>query len=221
VRVQLIILVVGAAAAGSLRPAAAAELKVVAPADRAIVAGSLDFKVKTVLAPGEEFLMAPEIAIKDEYGDELDKTRALYNKDTDVFAIPFDTRKLKDGMYLATVTYRYLVKGKPQEEREDLTLAFRNRKSSPKRFTVTSEQVEAAAGGQVDMKVRVYDAQGHLMPGARVALKVDKGEVGNAAEITDGNGEATVSVFSDDPQQVTLTVTVESLPSVTRAIAFK
>jgi hypothetical protein len=40
------------------------------------------------------------------------------------------------------------------------------------------------------------------------------------AEITDSEGEAIASVDSEDAQTVTLTVTVENLPPITKVIKF-
>ena len=203
-------------------PAVAAELKIMEPADRTIVRGPVTFKIKTELAPGEQFLSAPEVAIRDEYGQEIRKARAPYNKDAGIFSVGYNTAGLKDGLYIATVTYRHLAGGKPQEAREDLTLGVRNKPARPARFAVDGERiVEATVDESAELTVRVFDEHGLRMPGARVTLTVDRGELDSPAEITDSQGEAIVSLTSEQAAAVTLTITVEQLPPVTRVIRFK
>lgn len=203
------------------RPACAAELKVLEPADHSLVSGTVKFRIQPVHAPTDMFLSNPEITILDEYGTEIDKFRAARDIQTQICAATFDTTKLKDGSYQVSIVYPTLLQGKKkQETREDLTLGVRNTKRVPAKFTVEVGAAETKAGETSEITVKVADKYGRLMPGARVAFKVDKGEVDKTAEITDGEGEAIAAVDSDDAQMITLTVTVENLPPVTKVIKF-
>lgn len=203
------------------RSASAAELKVLEPADHSLVTGTLKFRLQPVHAATDMFLSNPEITILDEYGTEVEKFRAARDMQTQICSATFDTTKLKDGSYQVSIVYPTLLKGKTkQETREDLTLGVRNTKRIPARFTVETGTTETKAGESSEITIKVLDKYGRLMPGARVAFKVDKGEVDKSAEITDSDGEAIASVDSDDAQTVTLTVTVENLPPVTKVIKF-
>lgn len=209
------------AAAAFAQPAAAAELKILEPADHALVSGTLKFRIQPVHAVTDVFLMNPEITILDEYGTEIDKFRAARDFKTQICSATFDTAPLKDGNYTVAIVYPTLLKGKTkQETREELTLGVRNTKRIPARFAVEIGTTETKAGESSDITIKVHDKYGRLMPGARVTFKVDKGEVDKDAEITDSEGEAIASVDSEDAQTVTLTVTVENLPPITKVIKF-
>jgi len=210
-----------AALAAFARPATAAELKVLEPADHSLITGTVKFRLQPVHAATDMFLSNPEITILDEYGTEIDKFRAARDVKTQICSATFDTTKLKDGTYSVSIVYPTLLKGQTkQETREDLTLGVRNTKRLPARFTVETGTAETKAGESSDITIKVLDKYGRLMPGARVTFKVDKGEVDKDAELTDSEGEAFVSVDSEDAQTITLTVTVENLPPVTKVIKF-
>jgi hypothetical protein len=213
-----------AVAAGILafcRPAAAAELKVIEPADRTLVKGTVQFRLQPKHDATDMFLTNPEISIQDEYGKELQKFRAARDIRTQLCSAVFDTTKVPDGIYLVTIIYPTLLKGQiKQEVREDLTLGVRNSTRLPERFTVELAQPETKAGEFSDITVKVFDKYKRPMPGARVSFKVDKGELDTDAEITDGDGEAIASIDSDDAQMITLTISVENLPAVTKTIKF-
>lgn len=211
--------VAGVAALG--RPASAAELKILEPADHALVSGTLKFRIQPVHAVKDMFLSNPEITILDEYGTEIEKFRAARDPQTQICSANFDTTKVKDGSYQVSIVYPTLLEGKKKEEtREDLTLGVRNTKRVPAKFTVEVGAAETKAGESSEITIKVADKYGRLMPGARVSFKVDKGEVDKTSEITDGDGEAIASVDSDDAQSITLTITVENLPPVTKVIKF-
>jgi hypothetical protein len=211
-----------ALALGALcRPAAAADLQIMEPTDKSLVKGTIQFRIKPIDAPTDQFLSNPEVAISTEDGKEVDRFRTPRNQKTGICAAPFDTTKLKDGMYLVIITYRTLHLGRtPMEVREDLTLGLRNGRTVPARAVVELDQQEFKLNETCDLTVKVYDSRGKLMPGARVALKVDRGELDTDAEITDTDGEALVSVSSEDAQTITITVTVESLPPIVKTVKF-
>jgi hypothetical protein len=210
-----------AAIAAFGRPAAAAEIKVLEPADHSLITGTVKFRLQPVHAVTDMFLQNPEISILDEYGTEIDKFRAARDVKTQICSATFDTTKVKDGTYTVTIVYPTLLKGQTrQETREDLTLGVRNTKRVPARFTVDTATSETKAGESSEITIKVLDKYGRLMPGARITFKVDKGEVDKDAELTDSEGEAIAAVDSEDAQTVTLTVTVENLPPVTKVIKF-
>lgn len=207
--------------AAALRPAAAAEIKVLAPADKSLVHGRVTVRIQPQNQPNETFFSNPEISVQDEMGTVLEKFPAPRDPATGTCSAWFDTTRLRDGLYLVTITYRALAGGAvPAETREDLSLGVRNGPARPAKFTVTVPDHNCSTDEQADVEVKVYDQRGKLMPGARVAFKVDKGEVNDEADISDGSGEVTTFAASDEPQTVTLTVTVESLPPVTKTLRF-
>jgi hypothetical protein len=202
-------------------PATAAELKVMQPADRSIVRGVVTFQMKPELGPTDQFLSNPEISIQDDYGKEIEKLRIVRNGNTGVCTATYDTRQLRDGVYLVAITFRTLEGGrKPVDTREDLTLAVRNGPARPGRFSVVLEDRPYKLDEQAEITVKVLDQNGKPMNGARVAFKVDRGDLDTEAEITGVEGEATASIDSDDAQQVTLLITVEHLPPVRRVVRF-
>lgn len=211
-----------ALALGALaRPAAAADLQIMEPTDKSLVKGTIQFRVKPVDGPTDQFLSNPEVVITTEDGKEVERLRTPRNQKTGICAAPFDTTKLKDGMYLVAITYRTLHMGRAATEvREDLTLGVRNGKTTPARVVVELDQKDVKLNESCDLTVKVYDGKGKLMPGARVALKVDKGDLDTDAEITDTDGEALASVSSEDAQTVTVTITVENLPPIVKTIKF-
>jgi hypothetical protein len=202
-------------------PAGAAEIKLMQPADRSIVRGVVTFQMKPELAPTDQFLSNPQISIQDEYGKEIEGLRIVRNGGTGVCSAAFDTRKLKDGVYLVAVTMRTLDRGaRAVETREDLTLAVRNTPVRPGRFTIGIEKRPYKLDEQAEVSVKVLDQHGRPMPGARVTLKVDTGDLDTDVEITDSAGEAFASLGSEDPQVVNLIITVEHLPPVKQVIRF-
>lgn len=210
-----------ALAAVCCRPAAAAELKIIEPADRSLVKGTVKFRIQPVHAPTDMFLSNPEIKVEDEYGKEIRKLNAARDVKTQICTVTFDTTLVPDGMYLVSIVYPTLFKGQTKQEvREDLTLGVRNGKKVPAAFTVLVEGAEAKVGAYSDITVKVLDKYKRPMAGARVTFKVDKGEVDTEAEISDSEGEAIASVDSEDAQTVTLTIIVENLAPITKVIKF-
>ncbi len=202
------------------RPAAAAELKILAPADRAILKGIAEFNILPEHAQGELFLQNPEVILQNEYGEEVQKLPAARNPQTNVCTSRTDTSLLPDGLYLVTIKYRVLVQGMPQDVREDLTLGIRNKPVKPGRFTVEYQKKDYKLGEPCELTVRVLDAKGRRLPATRVAFKVDKGEIDTEAEITDSSGEVIAQIDAEEADTITLTVTVDGLPAVTRVVKF-
>jgi len=210
-----------AVAAVCCRPAAAAELQILEPVDRSLVKGTVKFRIQPVHGATDMFLSNPEITVEDEYGKEIQKVRAARDPKTQICTASFDTTMVPDGMYLVSIVYPTLFKGTvKQEVREDLTLGIRNGKKVPAAFTVVVEGAEAKVGAYSDITVKVLDKYKRPMPGVRIQFKVDKGEVDTAVEISDSEGEAIASVDSEEPQTVTLTITVENLAPITKVIKF-
>lgn len=204
-----------------IRPAGAAEITIMEPADKAVVRGAVPFRIKAALTPMDQHLSSPDILVQDEYGTEVARLVATRDPKAQLFAGTLDTSGLKDGLYLVTVTYRSLLKGEALEEvREDLSLAVRNTRIKPAKLTVQMDPKHYRAGEASDVTVKVLDARGRVMPGARVTFTVDKGEVDSAAEISDRTGEAYVTVTHDAPGDVVLTITAENLPPVTQTIRY-
>lgn len=205
----------------SVRPGAAAELVILQPADRSVVKGAVTFRIRPKHARGEEFFSNPDIILRNEYGQELRRITAPLDPKTGICSATLDTGRLEDGLYLVTVTYRWLVAGdRALDTREELMLGVRNRGGRPARFSVEVEDRDYRTGDGCNVVVRVFDQRGRLLPAARVALKVDRGSLNSEAEITDSRGEVFTFVDSEEPGTVRLTVTVEDLPPVTRAIRF-
>jgi hypothetical protein len=208
-------------AAGAALRAGAAQLKIMEPLDKSVVRGTITFRVKPELAQTDQFLSSPEISIQDEYGTAVQELRAARDPKTGICSVAFDTTKVKDGRYEASVTYRTLFQGRAkQETRETVDLGVRNGPVRPARFVVELEEKQYAPSDTCEVTVKVHDQRGRLMPAARVTFKVDKGEVDSGAELTDSEGEAYVTVDSDEARQVTLTIAVENLQPVTRKITF-
>jgi len=216
-----ILALTGLALAASIQPASAAEVKVLAPADRSLVRGTVTFRVQPVDAPTDMFFSNPEVSIQDEMGRPVEKLPAVKDPKTGICTAVFDSTKVRDGLYLVTVDYRTLYRGSfPMETREDLSIGVRNGGLRPTKFTVSLPERNYSPDEQADFEVKVYDQRGRLMPGARVSFKVDRGEVNDPADITDTAGEVFSSVSSEEAGTVTLTITVESLPPVTKTIRF-
>lgn len=207
--------------AGGFRPVAAAELKIMSPLDRSVVRGTVQFRIAPVHGPNEQYFSDPDIVLEDEYGRLLKKLIAVRDPKSGLCVASLDTTQVPDGLCEALVTYRTLMGGTiPQSWSDEITLAVRNGAARPARFKVEIENREYHPGESCDVAVTVYDQKGKPMPGARVAFKVSKGDVDTDAEITDRDGEAGAGIDSDDPQQITLTVTVEALPPVTQVVRF-
>ena len=208
-------------AAVSALSAGAAQLKILEPLDRSIVRGTINFQVKPELAQTDQFLAPPDVLVQDEYGNEVRKLRAVRDPRTGICSVPLDTTQVPDGRYSAVVAYRTLLQGRaPQEVRQEIDFGVRNRPNRPGRFEVELGDKPYGPNDQCDVVVRVRSQRGQLMPAARVAFKVDKGEVDSAAELTDSDGEAVTTVDSEEAGQVTLTITVENLAPVTKTIRF-
>ena len=215
-------LLAAVAFAGALSaPAQAAELKILEPADRSLVKGTVQIRIKPIHDGTEQYFSDPDVILQDEYGRQLQKVIAILDAKTGICTVPLDTRKLKDGVCLVTVKYRTLFQGRvPREAREDLTLSVRNGAARPAKFVVEVPAKDVASDESGDVTVRVYDQKGKLMPGARVTFKVDRGELDTSAEITDSTGEALASIDTEAAEMVTVTITVEGLPPVTKTLKF-
>jgi hypothetical protein len=203
------------------RSVAAAELKVLEPADHSLVKGTVTIKVKPEMDEGEKLASYPEIAIQNEKGEEVMKVAASADTLTGVTTGSFSTLKLPDGLYTAVMTYKISAAlGATEEQEQDLTLGVRNGAKKPARFVVELAEKPYKGDDVAEVTVRVYDQTGMLMPGARVAFKTDKGEVDSDAEITDSTGEVHTAVDSEETVIATLTITVEDLPAVKKVIRF-
>lgn len=206
------------ALAGAL---AAAELRILAPADNTVVRGMVSFRIQPKDAPTEMFFSNPEVVLEDETGRVVERLPAPKDTATGICSVPFDSTKVPDGLYHAVIRYRTLVRGnQPQDYREDLTLGVRNGPARPARFFLNIEQRDYLVGTQVQFDVRVYDQRRRLMPGARVAFGMDRGDLGVDADITDSTGEVFGSMEADEPGPAMLTVTVENLPPLRRVVRF-
>jgi len=203
------------------RPATAAELKILSPTDRTVVGGVVRFQIMPQHAATDKIFADPDVIIQNASGADLHKLVAVRDNRTGVCRVDFDTRQLGDGQYLVKVTYRTLFKGStPVEVRDDLTLGVRNRSRRPARFTVALEKTDFPVGESGDLTVRVFDANGRLLPAARVSFKVDRGDLDTDAEITDSDGEAVANIGLEEPGAVTVTVQVEHLPPMQKVITF-
>src|SRR5207248_877878 len=145
----------------------------------------------------------PELSFQDEMGKELQKATAVMDKQTGVCSAAVETGKLPDGLYNVVINYRCLQNGKtPKAIREDLTLGVRNGPQRPGKFTVEIEDKAYKVADAADITVKVFDRKGKLMPAARVAFKVDKGELDSDADITDSSGEVFITTTYDEPASV-------------------
>jgi len=203
-----------------VRPASAAQIKVLEPQDKTVLRGTVQFRIQPTLAPNERILSAPEIVVQDEGGQELHRVRTVRDMKTGVSSGSFDTKQLKDGLYLLTINYRGLILGKVEQVREDLTVGVRNGAARPARVAVELEERPYRTDETADLTVKVFDQRGMRMPGVRVALRRDKGELLSDAEITDSEGEAALIVDTEEAGNVTLTITIEGLPPVTKVVRF-
>lgn len=209
-----------AALGGTL--ATGAELQFVAPNDHSLVKGAITLQVRPQQVVGERFFENPDISFQNESGEELQKVPAPINPKTGICSARIDTRSLPDGRYTAEVTYRVLVRGdQPETTTESLTLGVRNSAIKPARFSVKVADQEYDDEHPAEVTVKVLDRKGRPMPAARVAFKTNQGAPDADAEITDRDGEAMTFVENDKGGPVTLTVTVEDLAPVARALRFK
>lgn len=200
--------------------ASAAELKILAPADRTVVKGIAEFKILPEHAKEELFLQNPEVILQNEYGEEVQKLPAARDPKTNICTTRTDTSLIPDGMYLVTIKYRVLVADVPKDVREDLTIGVVNKPVKPGRLYVNFAAKDYKVDQPAEVTVTLVDGKGKRIPAHRVTFKVDKGEVDTDAEITDSSGEAIASVYSDEAQVVTLTVSVDGIPAVTRTLKF-
>jgi hypothetical protein len=203
------------------RPSAAAELEILEPQDRSIVKGTINVRIKPQNEQTEMFFENPRLSIQDEFGTDLQKLEATLNPATGVCSAKWDTTKVKDGLYVIAISYRTLVRGAtPQTDDDEITVAVRNGSRKPAKFTVKLEERPYKGEEGCEVTVKVLDAAGKPMPGARVSFKVDKGDIDTDVELTDGEGEAFTTVDSEEVATVTLTITVENLPPVKKVIRF-
>lgn len=208
-------------ALAAFRPAAAADLTVMEPADHSVLRGTVQFRIRAQEEPGERFLKNPEVSIRDEFGKQVASLRPYRDaKSLDVCQATLDTTALKDGLYLISVLYQNLKNDKIAETREELSLGVRNGKTQPAKLFVALTDKPYRTGDPCEFTVVVVDVRGKRMPAARVAYQVDQGELSTAADVSDSHGEAAGVVDSSEARTVTLTVTAEGLPPVTKTIRF-
>jgi hypothetical protein len=131
-----------------------------------------------------------------------------------------DTTRFPDGQYQVTVAYRTFTAGRAVEVKEDLVLGVRNSTIRASKLNVEVPDKAFRTDEAADFKVTVLDTRGKPMPGVRVSFKADKGDLTSDADITDSDGEVTVSLQSEDVQTMTVTVTVEGLPPVAKTVKF-
>lgn len=215
-----VVLALALAAAALARPARAAEVKILQPADRTVVRGSVEFKIQPVFGPRDQFLENPYVHVRDESGKELLETRAPKNNQTGICSAMVDTTRFPDGQYQVTVAYRTFTAGRATEVKEDLVLGVRNSTIRASKLNVEVPDKAFRTDEAADFKVTVLDTRGKPMSGVRVAFKTDKGDLTTDADITDSDGEVTVSLQSEDPQTMTVTITVEGLAPVTKTVKF-
>lgn len=203
------------------RPASAAEVQVLAPQDKSVVRGRVEFHIRPLDTPNDQFLDNPWVIIRDQAGQQMDEVRAPRNRQTGICSAAVDTTRYRDGQYQVEIKYRTLVGGQAVTTKREMTLAVRNSSLRAGRFTVELEAKNyRPEEDAADVTVKVLDSRGKPMPGARVAFKVDKGDLESPAEITDSDGEAFITVQSDEPQDIRLTITVEGLAPVVKTIRF-
>jgi hypothetical protein len=220
-RLLILSTVVAAAfSAAMARPSSAAELEIMEPKDRAILKGAVEFKIKPVHLEGEEFFENPEVRIQTPDGVTMHQFTAVLNPQTGICAGTLDTKKLPDGIYLAEISYRTLKGDQAEDAGWDMVVAVRNGAARPAKFTLEVEDKTHEVGEQCDLIIKVLDAKGKPMPGARVSITTQGGRLDGPAEITDRGGEAFFILDSDEAGQVSVTVTVEHLAPVTRVIRF-
>ena len=203
-----------------LHPAAAAQIHVMEPADHSVLKGTVQFRLRTAEDPGEQFFYNPDIVVRDDNGQEVLKFRPTRNLQTGIVEASLDTKTLKDGLYLFSIVYQTLRGEKIVETREEMSLGIRNGKGKAGKIYVKLPDAPVNTEDGADILVTITDERGRRMPAAQVRFKVDKGELGSPADVTDSHGEATATLSSDDPQSVTLTITVDDLPPITRVIQF-
>jgi hypothetical protein len=208
------------ATAAVAHPAKAGELKILQPADRTVVRGEVEFKVQPVFGPREQFLENPYIHVRDEAGKELLEVRAPKNVQTGICSATVDTTRFPDGQYQVTIAYRTFAGNRAVEVKEDLVLGVRNSTIRPAKMAVDFSDKAYRTDEAADFKVKVLDSRGKPMAGTRVTFKTDKGDLTSDADITDSDGEATVSLQSEELQTMTVTITVEGLPPVTKTVRF-
>jgi hypothetical protein len=202
-------------------PAAAAELKVLEPSDRSVLKGKLRVRIMPVLEEGEKRVTPPELVVKDREDTNLMTLHGVLDEKSGEFIVPLDTTRFPDGFYQLGITMRVRNGMGEVVEAADLAMGFRNGGGRPARFTVEVEPRVFEADDSAPLTVRVFDQRGRPMPGARVTFKVERGTADRSVEITDGDGEAFISVDSDEGMPVAVTIQVENLPPVVRRIPFR
>jgi hypothetical protein len=207
-------------AAFPAEPARGAQLKVIQPADRSLVRGPVQFRIAPGDEPRDQFLENPYLRIHNGAGQLVREFRVPRDAKTQICSAVLDSTALPDGQYQVEVTYRTLVGGKAVETQQHLTIGIRNSGRNPGRFSVSAPDKATKTDQAADIRVKVLDSGGRPLAGARVLFKASAGTLESEAEITDGDGEAFITLESEDPGAVTVTVTVENLPPQTRTVRF-
>ncbi len=199
----------------------ATDIKVILPEDKTVVKGEVQFQLLPVISPGERHFADPDLSIRDDAGRPLTVLAAPRDPVSRTCKTTWDTRKLPDGLYFITVTYRNLVGGgasKPVEK--ELTLSVRNSGLRPQTVLVEAPAQAKADDDGAPLRIVVRDQRARSMPGARVAVTTTGGELDTTTDLTNLEGEVLATLTSDAPRDVTVTVQVESLPAVKKLIRF-
>lgn len=201
-------------------PGRSAEVTVLQPADSSVLRGTVEFKIRAQHAQGEQLIANPMVTLQDEVGTQLQTTRTLRDPKTGLCSMTLETSRFKDGLYYATIAYRSIMNGKVQDTEQDMTFGIRNGSTRATKVGVQYEDREYPVKESCAVTVKVLDQRGRPMPAARIAFKAENGQLDQDTRITDSGGETTASVDVEEAGVVTLTITVENLPPVRRAIRF-
>jgi len=200
--------------------ARAAQLKILSPPDRSLLRGHVQIRIAPGDEPRDQFLENPRLVIQDGEGRTVRDFRPPRDAKTQICSAVLDSTALLDGQYHVTVTYRTLVGGKPVTVQENLTVAVRNGPGKPGRFTFAAPDKPLKTSDSADLKVTVLDGRGKPFEGARVVFKATSGDLQSEVEITDRDGEAFVTLESEDAESVSITATVEGLAPQSRVVRF-
>ncbi len=202
-------------------PVTATDVLVETPGDKTVVRGTMQVRIRPVDAPGERYFADPDVTLINETGRTVASTIAVRDPKTKVCELSLNTERYPDGVYLLTVAYRNLAGNRARSVRTELSLSFRNRGPKPARFVVeAAPAVKAGDDGGTPITVRVFDAKGTLLPGARVEFQATGGELDTPAELTHHDGEAIATVQSPKAGMCSVTIRVEALPPITHMVRF-
>ena len=101
-----------------------------------VVRGRVEFHIRPLDTPRDQFLDNPWVIIRDHAGQQMDEVRAPRNRQTGICSVAVDTTRYRDGQYQVEIKYRTLVGGQPLTTKREMTLAVRNGSLRPGRFSV-------------------------------------------------------------------------------------